>query len=106
MFGVRSGFACVGCASFKHFWHLALVQQALAALLFVVRGLCGHFRFCALGLTGVLLWGLMSLAMWAVSAFAYFRNGEVDVGSSVMAVFFTAALGLAFYSARRTGLKC
>ena len=56
--------------------------------------------------SGVLLWGLMSLAMWAVSAFAYFRNGEVDVGSSVMAVFFTAALGLAFYSARRTGLKC
>ena len=51
MFGIRSGFACVGCASFKHFWPLALVQQALAALIFVVRGLCGHFRFCALGLT-------------------------------------------------------
>jgi len=51
VFGVRSGFACVGCASFKPFWPLALVQQALAALVFVVRGLCGHFRFCALGLT-------------------------------------------------------
>ncbi len=48
----------------------------------------------------------MSLAMWQSLAFAYFRNGEVDVGSSVMAVFFTAALGLALYSARRTGLKC
>ena len=41
----------MGCASFKPFWPLALVQQALAALVFVVRGLCGHFRFCALGLT-------------------------------------------------------
>ena len=51
MFGVRSGFACMGCPSFKHFWPLALVQQAQAAIVFVVRGLCGHFRFCALGLT-------------------------------------------------------
>ena len=51
MFGVCSGFACVGCASFKLFWPLALVQQAQAAIVFVVRGLCGHFRFCALGLT-------------------------------------------------------
>ena len=51
MFGVRSGFACVGCASFKPFWLLALVQQALAAIVFVVCGLCVHFCFCALGLT-------------------------------------------------------
>ena len=51
MLGVRSGFACVGCASFKPFWPLALVQQAQSAIVFVVRGLCGHFRFCALGLT-------------------------------------------------------
>ena len=41
----------MGCPSFKHFWPLALVQQAQAAIVFVVRGLCGHFRFCALGLT-------------------------------------------------------
>ena len=32
------------------FWPLALVQQAQAALFSVVRGLCGHFRFCALAL--------------------------------------------------------
>ena len=50
MFGVRSGFACMGCPSFKPFWPLALVQQAQAALFSVVRGLCGHFRFCALAL--------------------------------------------------------
>ena len=44
------GFA-LGCfASFKSFWPLALVQQAQAALFSVVRGLCGHFRFCALAL--------------------------------------------------------
>ena len=45
------GFAFGCCAGFKHFWPLALVQQAQAAIVFVVRGLCGHFRFCALGLT-------------------------------------------------------
>ena len=37
--------------SYWSFWPLALVQQALAALFFVVRGPCGHFPFCALGLT-------------------------------------------------------
>ena len=56
--------------------------------------------------TGVLLWGLMAIAMWMVAGISYFRNGKVDVGSIVMAVFFTAALGLAVFSARRTGLKC
>ena len=33
MFGVRSGFACVGRASFKPFWPLAFVQQALPAII-------------------------------------------------------------------------
>jgi hypothetical protein len=56
--------------------------------------------------TGVILWGLMSLAMWIVSAIAYFRNAEVDISSIVMAVTFTVALGLAIYSSRRTGLNC
>lgn len=56
--------------------------------------------------TGVLLWSLISLAMWAVTAVSYFGNGKLDVASLVMAVFFTIALGLAVYSARRTGLKC
>jgi len=44
--------------------------------------------------------------MWAVTAVSYFGNGKLDVASLVMAVFFTIALGLAVYSARRTGLKC
>jgi hypothetical protein len=56
--------------------------------------------------TGVLLWGLMALAMWAIAGLAYFSRGEVDISSIVIAVIFTAALGLAFYSSRRTGLNC
>lgn len=56
--------------------------------------------------TGVLLWGLMASAMWVVSAVTYFGSGKVDIATLVMALFFTAALGLAVYSARRTGFKC
>ena len=56
--------------------------------------------------TGTLLWGLLALAMWSVVAFSYFGRGELDVATTVMALFFTAALGLAIYSARRTGLNC
>ena len=56
--------------------------------------------------TGVLLWGLMALVMWSLAGFSFFIRGATDVVSIVMAVFFTAALGLAIYSAKRTGLKC
>ena len=56
--------------------------------------------------TGVLLWGLMALAMWSAVAFTYFDGGKFDIATAVIALFFTAALGLAIYSARRTGLKC
>ena len=56
--------------------------------------------------SGVLLWGLMATAMWAVAGFSYFATEKTDVGSIVMAIFFTVALGLAIFSARRTGLKC
>lgn len=56
--------------------------------------------------TGVLLWGLIATAMWMVSAASYFLAHKTDVGSIVMAVFFSIAFGLAVFSARRTGLKC
>lgn len=56
--------------------------------------------------TGVLLWGLMTIAMWSTAAFVYYKSGEFDATSIITAVFFTVALGLAIYSARRTGLKC
>jgi hypothetical protein len=56
--------------------------------------------------TGVLLWGLMSFVMWTLFAYAYFRRGEFDMSSLMMALFFTIALGLAIYSTRRTGIKC
>ena len=47
MFGVRSGFACVCCASFKPFWPLALSSQApVAIILAALRRFRGaaHFR--------------------------------------------------------------
>lgn len=57
--------------------------------------------------TGVLLWLLLSLAMWVTVGIGYYHTGYItDYASLIMAVVFSAALGLAIYSARRTGLKC
>ena len=55
--------------------------------------------------SGVLLWLLLSAAMWVTTGLSYYR-GELDYASLVMAVVFTAGLGLAYFSAKRTGLKC
>jgi hypothetical protein len=56
--------------------------------------------------TGVLLWLVLALGMWASTGYSYFRSGSLDVTSLVTAIVFTCGLGLAYYSARRTGLKC
>lgn len=56
--------------------------------------------------TGVLLWFLISMVIWVNFGIDYYHTDQINYGTLVMAVMFTAALGLAFYSARRTGLKC
>lgn len=56
--------------------------------------------------TGVLLWLVLALGMWATTGYSYLRGGGLDAASFVTAIVFTCALGLAYYSARRTGLKC
>ena len=56
--------------------------------------------------TGVLLWLMLSLGMWGVTAYAYFAQRQFDIYSFVMSVVFTIGLGLAVYSSRRTGLNC
>ncbi len=56
--------------------------------------------------SGVLLWLLLSAGMWFAAGLVYFRKGEIEPGLIAMAVLFTAGLGIAYYSARRTGLKC
>lgn len=56
--------------------------------------------------TGVLLWLALALGMWGMTAYSYFKGPGLDVSSLITAIVFTGALGLAYYSARRTGLKC
>jgi hypothetical protein len=57
--------------------------------------------------TGVLLWLLLSVVMWVTVGIDYYATGHIaDYVALIMAVVFTAALSLAIYSARRTGLKC
>ena len=45
------GFACGGFSSFKLFYHLALSQQVLDAMVFISCGPCGHVLYFASGLT-------------------------------------------------------
>ncbi len=56
--------------------------------------------------SGVLLWLLLSCAFWFVFGYNYYRSDEIDYGTLAMAIVFTAGLGIAYFSARRTGLKC
>ena len=56
--------------------------------------------------SGVLLWLLLSAAMWITFCISYYNTKQIDYSSLVMAVFFTIAFGLAYFSAKRTGLKC
>ena len=105
MFGVRSGFACVGCASFNPFWPLALVQQAQAAIVFVVRGLCGHFRFCALGLTRrssrPAYCGRLTLAVSTTETLLYLAH---VYSNGIQFLKRCAALGLSFVWASLAGV--
>jgi hypothetical protein len=55
--------------------------------------------------TNVILWSLISLTMWVLTALSYFGSGVLDIQFLVGSVVFTVALVLAIYSARRTGIK-
>jgi hypothetical protein len=55
---------------------------------------------------GVLIWFLMSAAFWALAAVNYYVSGQMDYGNIIMAVIFTICLVIAYFSSRRTGLKC
>lgn len=56
--------------------------------------------------SGVLLWLLLSTAFWFLLGYEYYRYEEINVGSLITAIIFTACLGVAHFSAKRTGLKC
>ena len=56
--------------------------------------------------SGVLIWSLFSVGMWAATGAVYFTRGKVEWTSLTMAVIFTIVLGIALYSSRRTGLNC
>lgn len=56
--------------------------------------------------SGVLLWGVMSLFLWAVFGFAYYKTGSANYEVAVPAAFFTIVAVFAAYSSRRTGLNC
>jgi hypothetical protein len=56
--------------------------------------------------SGVLIWSLFAVGFWVVAIVLFLKQGEVDVMTITMACLFTIILGIAYWSARRTGLKC
>lgn len=56
--------------------------------------------------SGVLMWLLLTIVMWGTAGYAYVGGGFFDVSTVLTALLFTCGLGLAYYGARRTGLKC
>ncbi|WP_189401619.1 hypothetical protein [Arenicella chitinivorans] len=56
--------------------------------------------------TGVLVWFLLSMAMWVSFFHTYIQSDYVNVGSLTVAAIFTVILLVAWFSARRTGIKC
>lgn len=56
--------------------------------------------------TGVLVWLLLSLAMWVSFIYTYIGRSYVHVGSLTIAVIFTLILFVVWLGARRTGINC
>ncbi len=56
--------------------------------------------------SGVLLWGVLSILLWGVFGYAYYKSGSPSFEVAVPAVFFTIFTAFAFYSSRRTGINC
>ncbi|MEM8681957.1 MAG: hypothetical protein AAGF72_00920 [Pseudomonadota bacterium] len=56
--------------------------------------------------SGVLLWGVLSVLIWSVFGYAYYKNGTPSYEVALPALFFTIVTAFAFYSSRRTGINC
>ncbi len=56
--------------------------------------------------SGVLLWGVLSLLLWGVFCYAYYKSGTPNFEVALPALFFTIITAFAFYSSRRTGINC
>jgi len=50
--------------------------------------------------TGVVMWLLLSMAMWATFAYSYFR-GSNDLSTLIMAIFFTIGLAVTYFLSLR-----
>lgn len=55
--------------------------------------------------SGVLVWFLLSMAMWVVTGLTYYK-GRLDYGNLVMALIFSIICLISYFSAKRTGIKC
>lgn len=56
--------------------------------------------------SGVILWAAFALVMWGLFVVPYLWKGLVLYENLVLAVLFSVATAIAYYSSRRTGVQC
>lgn len=56
--------------------------------------------------SGVLLWGVISIILWAAVAFIFYKTRKLNLEAAIPAVIMTVIAGFAYYSSKRTGLNC
>ena len=56
--------------------------------------------------SGVLLWGTITVLVWGIFGFLYYRTGYAHYDVAVPAVFFTIITAFAIYGSRRSGINC
>ncbi len=56
--------------------------------------------------SGVIIWAILSLLLWAVVLINFFLNNHTDIVTAVFATGFTLLAVFAHFSSKRTGLQC
>lgn len=54
----------------------------------------------------VMVWLLLSAAMWVLTLISYLGKTDIDYGSMAMAIVFSVITLIIFRSSKRTGLQC
>ncbi len=56
--------------------------------------------------SGVLVWLLLSVAMWATVLIRFFSYNNIDYGTVMMATVFSIVTVIVYRSSKRSGLNC
>jgi|SRR5208282_5939302 len=96
---VGDGLACKNSCEEKVLQQNAMHDRALK-----IYGLGKHRS--RIPSTGVIVWFLFASCMWVFTVLSYLRSQQVGYPALAIAIVSTAVFGLAYWSSKRSGLKC